>query len=259
MQLFLRQQQQQPLLQLLLKHRIWQHLMSHKPYFFRCDSQRDCTCALTTGRMRQEYSRSHMDHSCACLPRVCQQMSRLAAGLWVGRLRKGRVVEAAEGQTPRCRFSRRVAHLVASAQRVGGSSGTCRSSAGRCSSVVVVAATLMAETWTYASQGYLPGQLYNLNSKFGNQEELKELVAACKEAGVRPVCELCMLEAFMVPPVVLGCQAAHEALRSGSASDLSCCNRGSLTRGSFAQATSSSTIGVRTPRTSTASGTSSGE
>ena len=46
-----------------------------------------------------------------------------------------------------------------------------------------------AETWTYASQGYLPGQLYNLNSKFGNKEELKALVAACKEAGVRPVCE----------------------------------------------------------------------
>jgi alpha-amylase len=41
-----------------------------------------------------------------------------------------------------------------------------------------------------APQGYLPGQLYNLNSKFGNQEELKALVAACKEAGVRPVCDI---------------------------------------------------------------------
>lgn len=42
----------------------------------------------------------------------------------------------------------------------------------------------------HASQGYLPGQLYNLNSKFGNQEELKELCAALKEAGVRPVCDI---------------------------------------------------------------------
>lgn len=85
MRLFLRQQQQPPLL-LLRKHRIWQNLMSHKPYFFRCNSRRVCTCASCTGRMRQEYSRSHMDYSCACLPRVGQQMSRLAAGLWVGRL-----------------------------------------------------------------------------------------------------------------------------------------------------------------------------
>lgn len=41
----------------------------------------------------------------------------------------------------------------------------------------------------FMPQGYLPGQLYNLNSKFGNQEELVSLVAAFKEAGVRPVCE----------------------------------------------------------------------
>lgn len=41
----------------------------------------------------------------------------------------------------------------------------------------------------FVVQGYLPGQLYNLNSKFGNQEELKSLVSAFKEAGVRPVCE----------------------------------------------------------------------
>lgn len=39
-------------------------------------------------------------------------------------------------------------------------------------------------------QGYLPGQLYNLDSKFGNQEELKALCAALKEAGVRPVCDI---------------------------------------------------------------------
>ena len=33
-------------------------------------------------------------------------------------------------------------------------------------------------------QGYLPGQLYNLNSHYGNKEELKELLKAFKEAGV---------------------------------------------------------------------------
>ncbi len=33
-------------------------------------------------------------------------------------------------------------------------------------------------------QGYLPGQLYNLNSKYGNKEELKALLKAFKEAGI---------------------------------------------------------------------------
>ena len=33
-------------------------------------------------------------------------------------------------------------------------------------------------------QGYLPGQLYNLNSKYGNKEELQALLKAFKEAGV---------------------------------------------------------------------------
>ena len=59
----------------------------------------------------------------------------------------------------------------------------------------MVAATCAARliSWACGSQGYLPGQLYNLNSKFGNQEELKALVAACKEAGVRPMCECVFL------------------------------------------------------------------
>ncbi len=34
------------------------------------------------------------------------------------------------------------------------------------------------------AQGYLPGQLYNLNSHYGDKEELKALLKAFKEAGV---------------------------------------------------------------------------
>lgn len=52
-------------------------------------------------------------------------------------------------------------------------------------------------------QGYLPGQLYNLNSKFGNQEELKALCAAFKEAGVRPVCE------FLLPIIYAAAATAN--------------------------------------------------
>lgn len=33
-------------------------------------------------------------------------------------------------------------------------------------------------------QGYLPGQLYNLNSHYGNKEELQALLKAFKEAGI---------------------------------------------------------------------------
>ena len=42
-----------------------------------------------------------------------------------------------------------------------------------------------------AVQGYLPGQLYNLDgSSYGNQEELTSLVGALKEAGIRSVCDI---------------------------------------------------------------------
>mmetsp|Transcript_17941 Transcript_17941/g.53987 ORF Transcript_17941/g.53987 Transcript_17941/m.53987 type:complete len:489 (+) Transcript_17941:115-1581(+) len=41
-----------------------------------------------------------------------------------------------------------------------------------------------------APQGYLPGQLYNLDSKFGNKEQLQELNAALKDAGIRPVADI---------------------------------------------------------------------
>ncbi len=39
-------------------------------------------------------------------------------------------------------------------------------------------------------QGYLPGQLYNLQSLYGSEEELKELLAALKEAGLVPVADI---------------------------------------------------------------------
>ena len=39
-------------------------------------------------------------------------------------------------------------------------------------------------------QGYLPGQLYNLDSKYGNGEELKALNAALKAAGISPIVDI---------------------------------------------------------------------
>ena len=39
-------------------------------------------------------------------------------------------------------------------------------------------------------QGYLPGQLYNLNSKYGNREQLVALNKALKAAGIVPVCDV---------------------------------------------------------------------
>ena len=39
-------------------------------------------------------------------------------------------------------------------------------------------------------QGYLPGQLYKLDSSYGNKEELKSLVAALKQAGIRALCDI---------------------------------------------------------------------
>lgn len=41
-----------------------------------------------------------------------------------------------------------------------------------------------------SAQGYMPGQLYNLNSKYGNAEALKELVKVVKEAGIVPVADI---------------------------------------------------------------------
>lgn len=44
--------------------------------------------------------------------------------------------------------------------------------------------------WPPMTQGYLPGQLYNLDSKFGNKEQLQGLNAALKQAGLRPVADI---------------------------------------------------------------------
>lgn len=42
-----------------------------------------------------------------------------------------------------------------------------------------------------ADQGYLPGRLYDLNaSKYGNQEELKSLIAALREKGIKAIADI---------------------------------------------------------------------
>lgn len=42
----------------------------------------------------------------------------------------------------------------------------------------------------YGVQGYLPGQLYKLQSLYGSEEELKALLAALKEAGLVSVADI---------------------------------------------------------------------
>lgn len=41
-----------------------------------------------------------------------------------------------------------------------------------------------------ADQGYLPGQLYNLDSKYGNKEELRALCKELKAAGIMPLADI---------------------------------------------------------------------
>ena len=41
-----------------------------------------------------------------------------------------------------------------------------------------------------AAQGYLPGQLYNLDSKYGNKEELQALCKDLKAAGIVPLADI---------------------------------------------------------------------
>lgn len=41
-----------------------------------------------------------------------------------------------------------------------------------------------------ADQGYLPGQLYNLDSKYGNKEELQALCKELKAAGIMPLADI---------------------------------------------------------------------
>jgi alpha-amylase len=42
----------------------------------------------------------------------------------------------------------------------------------------------------FLAQGYMPGQLYNLNSKYGNKDDLVKLVKAVNEAGIIPVADI---------------------------------------------------------------------
>ena len=41
-----------------------------------------------------------------------------------------------------------------------------------------------------SSQGYLPGQLYNLNSKYGTKEQLVRLTQALRAAGIKPIADI---------------------------------------------------------------------
>ncbi len=41
-----------------------------------------------------------------------------------------------------------------------------------------------------STQGYLPGQLYNLNSKYGTIDDLKDLTMALNAAGLYPVADI---------------------------------------------------------------------
>lgn len=41
-----------------------------------------------------------------------------------------------------------------------------------------------------AAQGYLPGQLYNLDSQYGNKEELQALCKDLKAAGIQPLADI---------------------------------------------------------------------
>jgi alpha-amylase len=40
------------------------------------------------------------------------------------------------------------------------------------------------------AQGYMPGQLYNLSSAYGNQQELEHLVKSLKAAGIKPLADI---------------------------------------------------------------------
>ena len=39
-------------------------------------------------------------------------------------------------------------------------------------------------------QGYMPGQLYKLDSCYGNQQQLEELIGKLKEAGIDPLADI---------------------------------------------------------------------
>jgi glycosidase len=44
--------------------------------------------------------------------------------------------------------------------------------------------------WRVLLQGYMPGQLYNLSSAYGNEQQLIELNEALKAAGIAPLADI---------------------------------------------------------------------
>ena len=48
----------------------------------------------------------------------------------------------------------------------------------------------MADLCWSGVKGYLPGQLYNLSSTYGDKDELIALTSALKAAGIRAVCDI---------------------------------------------------------------------
>lgn len=39
-------------------------------------------------------------------------------------------------------------------------------------------------------EGYMPGQLYDLNSAYGSRQQLQALLAALKQAGISPIADI---------------------------------------------------------------------
>lgn len=67
----------------------------------------------------------------------------------------------------------------------------------------------------------MPGQLYNLNSKYGSPQDLKDLVKAVNDAGITPMADIVInhrytlllsllrLQALLAPPYHSSCTARY--------------------------------------------------